>query len=92
MFSNVKQAFPIFFCYKDPIPKELISDVIYKFQCGLCNESYYGESMRHLDIKSGEHIGVSPHTGKKVKPSNNSAVYGHLLHCNFYLLLATSVV
>ena len=71
------------FCYKDPIPKDLISGVVYKFQCGLCNESYYGESIRHLDIRSGEHIGVSPLTGKKVKPSNNSAICDHLLHCNF---------
>ena len=70
------------FRYKDPIPKDLISGVVYKFQCGLCNESYYGESIRHLDIRSGEHIGVSPLTGKKVKPSNNSAICDHLLHCN----------
>ena len=40
------------FCYKDPVPKDLISGV-YKFQCGLCNESYYGESIRKLDIRSG---------------------------------------
>ena len=65
------------FRYKDPIPKDLISGVVYKFQCGLCNESYYGESIRHLDI------GVSPLTGKKVKPSTNSAICDHLLHCNF---------
>ena len=26
---------------------------------------------------------MSPVTGKKVKPSNNSAIYDHLLHCNF---------
>ena len=71
------------FRYKDPIPKDLISGVVYKFQCGLCSESYYGESIRHLDIRSGEHIGVSPLTGKKVKPSNNSAICDHLLHCNF---------
>ena len=25
---------------------------------------------------------MSPLTGKKVKPSNNSAIYDHLLHCN----------
>ena len=55
------------FCYNDPIPKDL-SGVVYKFQCGLCNESYYGESIRHLDIRSGEHIGVSSLTRKKVKP------------------------
>ena len=41
------------FRYKDPIPKDLISGVVYKFQCGLCNESYYGESIGHLDIRSG---------------------------------------
>ena len=51
-----------------PTPKDLISGDVYKFQCGLCNESYYGESNRHLDIRSGEHIGVSPLTGKEVKP------------------------
>ena len=69
--------------FKDPIPKDLISGVVYKFECGLCSESYYGESIRHLDIRSGEHIGVSPLTGKKVKPGNNSAVRDHLLHCNY---------
>ena len=60
-----------------------MSGVVYKFQCGLCNESYYGESIRHLDIRPGEHIGVPPLTGKKGKPSNNSAICDHLLHCNF---------
>ena len=48
-----------------------------------CNESYYGESIRHLDTRSGEHIGVSPRTGKKVKSSNNSAICDNLLTCNF---------
>ena len=71
------------FRFKDPIPKDLISGVVYKFQCGLCNESYYGESIRHLDIRSGEHIGVSPLTGKKVKPIKNSAVCDHFLCCNY---------
>ena len=71
------------FRFKDPISKDLISGVVYKFQCGLCNESYYSESIRHLDIRSGEHIGVSPLTGKKVKPVNDSAVRDHLPHCNY---------
>ena len=71
------------FRYKDPIPKYLISGVVYKFQCGLCNESYYGESIRLLDTRFGEYIGASPLTGKKVKPSNNSAICDNLLHCTF---------
>ena len=40
------------------------------------------ESIRHLDIRSGEHIGP-PFTGKKVKPIKNSALRDHLLHCNY---------
>ena len=65
------------FRFKDPIPKDLISGAVYKFQCALCKESYYGESIRYLDIRSGKHIGVSPLTGKKVKSVNDSAVRDH---------------
>ena len=49
---------------------------------GLCNDPYHGESIRHLDVRAGENIGVSLLT-EKAKPSNNSAVCDHLLHCNF---------
>ena len=69
------------FRFKDRIPKELKSGVVYKFQCGLCNESYYGECVRHLNVRIGEHIGISPLTRKKVKPKG-SAVSDHLLLCN----------
>ena len=31
------------FCFKGPIPQILTSGVVYKLQCGLCNEYYYGE-------------------------------------------------
>ena len=46
----------------------------YKFHCGLCSNSYYGECISHLDIRFGE---------SKIKPSNDSAVCDHLLYCNF---------
>ena len=48
-------------CYKDPIPKDRISSVFYKSQCAVSNKSYYGESIRHLDIRSEERIGVTPY-------------------------------
>ena len=80
LFLIVKQGFPILSVTKTLY---LISDVVYKFQCSLCNESYYGKSIRHLDIRSGEHIYVSPLTEEKVKPSNNSSVCDHLLHSIF---------
>ena len=69
------------FHFKDQIPKDLTSDVAYKFQGELCNESYYGKCMRHLNIRIGEHFGISPLTRKQVKP-NNSSIVDHLLLCN----------
>ena len=48
---------------------------------GLCSESYYSESIRHLE-RSGEDIDIPYFTEKMVKPSNNSAVCDHLLQCN----------
>ena len=47
------------------------------------NESYYGKSIRHLDIRSEEHLGVPTLTGKKVKPVSNGAACDHLLHVNY---------
>ena len=49
-----------------------------KFQRGICKESYYGECMRHLNVRISEHIRISPHTRKQVKPKN-SFVADHLL-------------
>ena len=63
--------------FKDQIPKDLTYNFVYKFQCGLCNECYYGECVRHSNVRIGEHIGIS----KQVKPKNGS-VANHLLFCN----------
>ena len=27
------------FCFKDPVPNILTSEMVYNFQCGLCNKS-----------------------------------------------------
>ena len=77
MFKN-KTRLGNNFHFKDQIPKDLTSGVIYKFQCGLCNESYYGECMRHLNVSVVEQIGISLLTRKQVKPKNRS-VADHLL-------------
>ena len=70
------------FYFKDWISKDLTSGVIYKFYRGLCNESYYGECVKHLNLKIGEHTGISPFTKKQVKPKNSSVV-DRLLFCNY---------
>ena len=56
------------FNFKAPIPKNFTSGAVYNFQGGLCNGSYYGECVRHLNVRIGEHIGISPLTKKQVKP------------------------
>ena len=46
------------FHFKDCIPKELTSTVVYKFHCRLCNESHYVECLRQLNGRIGEYIGI----------------------------------
>ena len=48
----------------------------------MCNSSYYGETDRNLKVRSGEHVGISPLTFRKVKPSKESTIRDHLLNCN----------
>ena len=80
MFKN-KTRLGNNFHFKDQICKDLNSGVVYKFQCGLCSEFYYGECMRHLNVRIGEEIGILPLSKKQVKPKNGS-VADHLLLCN----------
>ena len=63
-----------------------MSDVVYEYTCGRCNSYYYGDTERHLKVRSGEHIGISPLTFKKTKPSKDSLTCDHLLQCddNFF--------
>ena len=44
--------------------------------------SYYGETDGYLEVRSGEHIGISLLTFKEVKPQAESSICAHLLFCN----------
>ena len=81
MFEN-KTRFGNNFHFNSRITKDLTSDIVYTFQCGLCNECYYGECVRHFNVRIGEHIGISPLTKKQVQ-SKNTCVANHLLFCNY---------
>ena len=72
------------FRFKDRLPSDLVSGVVYKYTCGRCNSTYYGEMDGNLKVRSGEHIGISPSplALKKTKPSKESAIRDHLLNCN----------
>ena len=56
-----------FFGFKDTVTVNLCSNVVYKFSCGRCNATYCGETYRHLNVRVGEHSGVSSLTRKSRK-------------------------
>ena len=56
-----------FFQFKDKMAYCLRSNVVYKCSCGRCNSIYYGKTCRYLSVRVGEHLYVSPLTGKNPK-------------------------
>ena len=85
-----------FFKFKDKIPSFLRSGIVYKFQCGSCNATYYGKTKHHFKVRMCEHLGISALSGKRVKGDDDSAVKEHLLFCNHitdfedFLILTTN--
>ena len=45
----------------------------YKFQCGSCNATYYGQTKFHFKVRVSDDMGASARTGKS-KSTKNSAV------------------
>ena len=68
---NIKLVFNSFkiknyFAYKDPIPNDLKSFLVYKLTCASCSSSYNGETF--VETRFEEHI----------KKDNNSHSFNHL--------------
>ena len=57
-----------YFSYKDPIPGDLKSFLVYKFTCASCSSSCIGKTCCHLKTRTEEHI----------KKDNNSHNFKHL--------------
>ena len=71
-----------YFRFKYRVPETLRSNFVYKFKCGSCTASYYGETCRHMKVQVSEHQGVSPKTGKQVKGTLSTSVRDHMLDCD----------
>ena len=70
---NIKLVFNSFkiknyFSYKDPIPNDLKSFLVYKFTCASCSSSYIGETCGHFKTRIEEHV----------KKDNKSHIFNHL--------------
>ena len=57
-----------YFTYKDPIPNDLKSFLVYKFACAISSSSYIGETCRHFRTRIEEHI----------KKDSKSHIFRHL--------------
>ena len=47
------------FSFKDKLPQNLDSMLLYRFTCDTCNCVYIGETKRHYQVRAYEHLGVS---------------------------------
>ena len=87
-YCNIRFAFQTkrkisnFFTFKDKIPSFLRSGIVYKFQCGSCNATYYGKTKHHFKVRMCENLRISALTGKGVKGDDDSAIKEHLPFCN----------
>ena len=61
------------FMFKDRLPREMDSMLLYKFTCGTCNCTYIGETKRHFQVRSCEHMGASLLTNNRYTYNANNA-------------------
>ena len=70
---NIKLVFNSFktknyFSYKDPVPNDLKSFLVYKFTCASCSSNYIDKTCPHFQTRIEEHI----------KKDNKSHIFKHL--------------
>ena len=73
------------FSVKDKLPTMLCSNVIYKFTCEDCSSSYVGSTIRNLQIRVSEHMGVSFLTGEALGVPTHSNIRDHSRQYNHAL-------
>ena len=57
---------------RDNVPRSLLSNVVYKFNCAECNSAYVGETSRHLSTRVRKHLSTD----------KNSNIFKHLNSSN----------
>ena len=71
-----------FFNVKDVTPVDILSNIIYKFQCSSCNAIYVGKTDRNCYARKNKHLDTSYRTGCNITIGPCSAVMEHLLSHN----------
>lgn len=66
-----------FFKFKDRVPAELQSAIIYKYSCSCCNATYIGKTKRQAKVRYFEHLGKSIRTNRPLSKPPFSAIRLH---------------
>ena len=67
LFLDSQHILVIFFCFKDKVPFNLCSNVVYKFLPCRCNATYHGKICQHFNNRVGKYLVVSPLTTSAVE-------------------------
>lgn len=67
------------FKFKESIPKNLRSHIVYKFLCSWCKTTCYGQNEKHFFVRSSKHLGPRSLTGKCIKNFEKSAINDNIL-------------
>ena len=73
------------FSYKDKIPEECVSNLIYQYTCDSCKAFHIGETQLQFRCRIAQHMGVSPRTGKKLQSKVDSDIHAHSLKCKTHI-------
>ena len=66
-----------FFNFKDRLPADLRSHIIYEFQCESCQDSYIGSTTKQAKVRFSQHLGISPRTDRHVTSPSHSSPRQH---------------
>ena len=82
LFSRLSAKLVTFLHLKTKFHRFYVLTLLYKFQCGSCNATYYGKTERHFKVRRYEHLGISALTGKRVRGDSDFVIKEHLLFWN----------
>ena len=68
------------FHFKDILPNDIRSLILYNYKCSVCENTYVGKTKRHYIVRRNEHLGVSVLSGKSLKynPDSATAIRKHI--------------
>ena len=67
--------------HKEKLPTELISGLVYLYECDACSATYIGQSTKCLKTRVGQHFGVSCRTGSLLVRPPQSSIREHIEIC-----------